>query len=77
MLRSNIYSNINVNLHNFCCTDIDECAEDTDGCTQTCVNTIGSYLCTCRPGYRLANDTRGCNGQPKLSPALSIAISSL
>ena len=44
-------------------TDIDECIEDTDGCAQTCTNSIGSYSCSCNSGYRLANNGRGCNGQ--------------
>ena len=40
--------------------DIDECADNTNGCTQTCVNTRGSYSCSCDPGYRLASDGRSC-----------------
>ena len=35
--------------------DIDECATNTDDCADapsgTCTNTIGSYICTCNPGY--------------------------
>ena len=33
--------------------DIDECEEHTDNCSTdaTCVNTIGSYNCTCNIGY--------------------------
>lgn len=42
--------------------DIDECAEGTDGCTQTCTDTKGSYVCSCDTGYRLANDSHGCDG---------------
>ena len=44
-------------------TDINECAEDTDGCAQLCTNTIGSYTCSCRSGYRLAIDGRWCTGE--------------
>ncbi|NXY90735.1 HMCN1 protein, partial [Alcedo cyanopectus] len=41
----------------FCCfvffsTDIDEC-ETRDTCQHECRNTLGSYQCTCPPGYRL------------------------
>ena len=42
--------------------DIDECREETDGCGQTCENTVGSYTCGCNSGYRLATDRHTCNG---------------
>ena len=42
--------------------DINECAEDIDGCSQTCTNTIGSYTCSCGSGYRLAADGHQCRG---------------
>ena len=42
-------------------TDIDECAEGTDGCAQTCTNTVGSYSCSCGTGYRLASDEHTCS----------------
>ena len=44
------------------CTDIDECSDGTDSCDQTCTNTLGSYICTCGTGYRLADDGQTCNG---------------
>ena len=31
--------------------DIDECAEGDSGCSQICVNTPGSYYCTCELGF--------------------------
>ena len=40
--------------------DINECTENSDGCAQICVNTAGSYYCSCRSGYRLASNRRGC-----------------
>ena len=43
--------------------DIDECAEDRDGCTQTCTNTVGSYTCSCLSGYRLESDKHTCVGE--------------
>ena len=43
--------------------DIDECAEDTDDCTQLCSNDVGSFTCSCNTGYRLASDTHTCNGK--------------
>ncbi|XP_065182322.1 fibrillin-1-like [Sycon ciliatum] len=42
--------------------DVDECDLRVDGCTgvASCVNTLGSFRCTCPPGYK-ANGT-GCEG---------------
>ncbi|KAK5891812.1 hypothetical protein CesoFtcFv8_012250 [Champsocephalus esox] len=46
--------------------DIDECSdpdpEDGSGplCSQICLNTLGSYLCSCHHGYELRSDQRGC-----------------
>lgn len=46
--------------------DIDECSAPTpvDGsgplCTQICLNTLGSYLCSCHHGYELRSDQRTC-----------------
>ena len=45
--------------------DIDECAENSDGCAQNCTDTDGSYTCSCEVGYDLAYDGRGCNGKKK------------
>ena len=35
--------------------DINECANGQDQCQQNCQNTVGSYTCSCRAGYRLDN----------------------
>ena len=32
------------------CDDVDECIEDYP-CSQTCINTPGSYKCSCDTGY--------------------------
>ena len=63
------YSNVLKVLHNnasfshgidLSVLDIDECAEDTHSCTQICMNVVGSYSCSCEPGYRLENDAYTC-----------------
>lgn len=43
-------------------TDIDECMENTGlgPCANACVNTPGSFHCTCLNGYRLAADRTTC-----------------
>ncbi|XP_066933095.1 EGF-like and EMI domain-containing protein 1 [Clytia hemisphaerica] len=43
-----------------CESDIDECALGSDGCQQNCVNTEGSFNCTCNPGYFLSSDNTTC-----------------
>uniref|UniRef100_A0A8D3CYU3 Vitamin K-dependent protein C n=1 Tax=Scophthalmus maximus TaxID=52904 RepID=A0A8D3CYU3_SCOMX len=46
--------------------DIDECSAPAAGdgsgplCTQICLNTLGSYLCSCHHGYELRSDQRTC-----------------
>lgn len=43
--------------------DVDECAEDTDGCAQLCTDTDGSYFCSCEAGFDLTEDQHGCTGK--------------
>ena len=44
--------------------DIDECKDkEKSGCSQRCLNTAGSYVCSCHYGYSLANDNKTCNGK--------------
>ncbi|XP_025950725.2 tolloid-like protein 2 isoform X2 [Dromaius novaehollandiae] len=41
--------------------EMDECSlPDNGGCEQLCENTLGSYKCTCDPGYELTADKRSC-----------------
>lgn len=42
--------------------DIDECSTGVDQCEQVCQNTNGSYICTCRLGFRLKSDMLQCEG---------------
>ena len=41
--------------------DINECDYGSK-CDQTCVNQIGSYSCTCKPGFVLLSDNTSCKG---------------
>uniref|UniRef100_A0A8C1LEB7 Hemicentin 2 n=1 Tax=Cyprinus carpio TaxID=7962 RepID=A0A8C1LEB7_CYPCA len=41
------------------CIDIDECAFKKP-CQHECRNTVGSYRCTCPPGYQLLSNGRTC-----------------
>ncbi|XP_054276318.1 epidermal growth factor-like protein 8 [Macrosteles quadrilineatus] len=43
-----------------CEQDVDECKETVTPCSHMCNNTVGSYKCSCRPGYRLGQDQRSC-----------------
>ena len=59
-----IYTSILLYIH-FIYSDIDECSEGTDVCTQTCTNTIGSFICGCNNGYLLDDDGFTCLGKQK------------
>ncbi|XP_068732482.1 uncharacterized protein [Montipora capricornis] len=50
------------------CTDVDECSKNRGGCQHKCVNTHGSFLCECDPGYSLNPDKRSCNDTDECSP---------
>lgn len=32
-------------------TDVNECTKENGGCSQICINTYGSYTCSCKDGY--------------------------
>ncbi|KAL3837565.1 hypothetical protein ACJMK2_022913 [Sinanodonta woodiana] len=44
------------------CIDVNECnaTNATHGCNQTCVNTEGSYYCTCNSTFRLHSNGKDC-----------------
>ena len=48
--------------HNF--TDLNECElPDNAGCSHTCTNTEGSYICGCPVGLQLSNNQHTCVGE--------------
>ena len=45
-------------------SDMDECSDNTDNCSQHCNNTVGSYTCYCDNGYTLnITDGHTCDGK--------------
>ena len=44
-------------MENSVCVDIDECKSSVAKCDTNCLNTKGSYHCSCDPGYQLVNET--------------------
>ena len=52
---------------NILCSDVDECVTRTHMCAQICLNTNGSYTCSCRDGFTLNADGRRCDGTNKYS----------
>ena len=47
----------------FLVSDVDECLEDNGGCSDDCVDTDGSYHCTCQDGYQVGADLKTCQGK--------------
>lgn len=43
--------------------DVNECSPSNGGCGGACVNTDGSYTCSCDAGYVLNTDKHACNGK--------------
>lgn len=57
------------------CVDIDECAAETDNCSEsaTCSNTDGTFACTCQPGY--IGDGVTCTVPPSCRAILDAGLS--
>lgn len=49
----------------FSILDQNECDTANGGCSQNCMNTEGSFYCTCNSGYKLNADKRQCDGEDK------------
>lgn len=46
--------------------DINECERLPQPCAHQCINTPGSYTCTCPPGRHLLGDGKSCAGLERL-----------
>ena len=51
------------NDHNNYCTDINECDMENGDCDQVCMNTMGSFTCSCMMGYEINDDGMTCDGK--------------
>lgn len=62
---------------NPCPPDIDECELQNGGCEHFCRNTIGSFECNCRKGFKLLTDERSCQGRPESRVVIQAAACDL
>ena len=60
-LHASISMFTNNMLINFIIIDINECARNP--CSQSCVNTEGTFECNCLNGYQLEDNGRNCSGR--------------
>ena len=51
--------------------DIDECEQESSGCSQGCRNTDGSFICTCDEGYQVHDD------DPKFCIGMTVSINNI
>ena len=49
---------------------VNPCSVGNGGCAHDCIFTHITHYCKCRPGYRLMEDGKQCEG--KISPSLSV-----
>lgn len=49
--------------------DIDECRLNNGGCDHICRNTVGSFECSCKKGYKLLINERSCQGERRDTPS--------
>ena len=57
--------------------DVNECNSNNGGCSQRCINTAGSFYCSCYTGYRLDSNRRSCSGINLLLVYTFAVVSSL
>ncbi|XP_044174744.1 uncharacterized protein LOC114975818 isoform X3 [Acropora millepora] len=52
------------------CSDFDECqSNQTNSCSQLCINAPGSYSCACQNGYSLNDDKESCDDINECEPS--------
>ncbi|XP_036671645.3 uncharacterized protein frac isoform X2 [Drosophila suzukii] len=56
------------------CEDIDECQDKNGGCSHRCLNSEGSFKCSCPPGYELESDQKTCVDIDECSPEKNSCI---
>ena len=56
------------------CLDVNECETGDHNCTQTCINTLGSFKCKCRAGYSLQDDGVTCTGMHSYIRAYAYSV---
>lgn len=49
---------------------MDECSALNGTCDHICINTLGSFQCSCRPGYQLHIDGHTCVGRSLIHSSL-------
>ena len=40
--------------------DVEECLDVSIICDQLCINSVGTYECSCEEGYRIGSDGKTC-----------------
>ncbi|XP_013415294.1 uncharacterized protein LOC106177151 [Lingula anatina] len=57
------------------CNDEDECSTGANRCNQQCVNTVGSYNCSCNGGYTMSTDGYTCKDIDECNQLASVCNS--
>ena len=58
-----VFVSANTIMYNSTNTDIDECITNNGGCEQVCINTDGSFYCSCNDGFSLNANGTTCDGK--------------
>ena len=57
--------------------DVDECSEELDNCEQVCINTVGSFECSCLNGFELATNGFSCDSKCRSHAIMQLKVISL